>query len=419
MIDTIVVGAGAAGLMAARELVRAGKRVLVLESRHRIGGRILTLHDHRAGVPIELGAEFVHGDAPETTRLLDEARLVTVPVLGKHYRSDRGELSPQGPAWERMARVFTHMSDRRKTDRSFQEFLDGEPGGPRLKAERELARSFVQGFMAADVALISEKSLAEQGDPTDGAVEARRIVLGYDALIEHLLRDIAETVRLGRAVQRIAWDDAGARVLDALGTEHAARSVVITVPLPMLQDDSIAIEPDVPAVRRAARRLVMGHVQRVVVVVRERFWDEKIDELAYLHAPRRPFNVWWTQHPLRAPMLVGWAGGPPASEMTEGGDVEGIAVAELARAFGIRRRRLETLIESIHRHDWTLDEHSCGAYSYAGVGGTNAPHALTRPVGDTLFFAGEATNAESSGTVEGAIASGKRAAKQVLTRLVS
>src|SRR3954468_11035987 len=94
MNDTIVIGAGAAGLFAARELTRAGKRVVVLESSHRVGGRMLTLLESIAGAPIEMGAEYVHGDAPTTTRLLDEARLATVRVSGKHFRSDRGELSP-------------------------------------------------------------------------------------------------------------------------------------------------------------------------------------------------------------------------------------------------------------------------------------------------------------------------------------
>ncbi|HKH92176.1 MAG TPA: NAD(P)/FAD-dependent oxidoreductase [Gemmatimonadaceae bacterium] len=417
MTDTLVIGAGAAGLFAARELMRAGREVVVLEANHRVGGRILTELETRAGIPIELGAEFVHGEAPETTRLLDEARLATVPVLGRHYRSDHGELCAQGPAWERMQRVFAHLSKRRKEDRSFQEFLDDEPGGARLRAERELARGFVQGFNGADPALVSEKSLAEQDDPTEGAAEARRIVNGYAALVVHLEREVAGLIRLHTAARRVVWNDDGVVVVDARGEEHRARTAVVTVPLPMLQDGAIRIEPEVPALRRAAGRLVMGHVVRVNVVVRERFWDEKVEDLGYLHAPTRPITVWWTQNPVRAPLLTGWAGGPPALELSRDGRVEETVVAELAHAFGMRRARMEAEVESLHWHDWSRDEHVRGAYSYVGVGGTSAPRSLARAVGGRLFIAGEATDSESGGTVEGALASATRTVRGVLRAL--
>ena len=416
--DAIVVGAGAAGLMCARELQRAGKKVSVLEASARVGGRILTLNDANAGVPVELGAEFIHGEAPETRRLLDEARLVTVPVFGEHYRSDRGEMSLQGPVWKRMARVFRLLDKDRKHDRSFEDFLADKPGGPRLRNERELARGFVQGFNGADTRLISEKSIAQQGDPTEGAAEAARIINGYGALVDHLSREVAGIIRLNTIVKRIAWSDSQARVVDRDGAEHTARAVILTVPLPMLQDDSFAIEPEVPAMRKAARNLVMGHVARVGVVVKERFWEKKkLDELAYVHAPTRPFTVWWTQHPLQAPLIVGWAGGPPALELIQTGDVEAIAIAELARAFGSRRRTVEALVNSIHFRDWSDDPFVRGAYGYTGVGGASAPRTLARPAASTLFVAGEATDSGTAGTVEGALASGKRAARQVLERL--
>jgi monoamine oxidase len=417
MTDALIIGAGAAGLMAARELTRAGKQVEVIEASHRVGGRVLTLFETRAGVPIELGAEFVHGDAPETTRLLDEAHLATTRVGGEHYRSDHGELSPKGQAWEQMARVFAHMDPKRKTDRSFQEFLDGKPGGAALRRDREMARAFVQGFDAADTTLISEKSLAQMGDPTEGAAKARRIVNGYAALIVHLERELGGLIRLNAAARRIAWDETGARVVDQKGTEYRARTVIITVPLPMLHDEDIRIEPALPALQRAARQLVMGHVLRVNVVVRERFWEKKADMLAYVHAPTRPITVWWTQLPVQTPLLVGWTGGPPSLEVTQGGDVEDTTISELARAFGMRRARAESLVESIHWHDWTRDEYTRGAYSYSGVGGARAPWALARPSGGVVFHAGEATDGESGGTVEAALASGKRAARDVLRAL--
>ena len=417
MIDTIIIGAGAAGLMAARELKRAGKSVLILESSDRVGGRIMTVYDAGAGLPAELGAEFLHGDAPETTRLLDEAHLVTVPVLGEHVRSDDGELSPQGPIWIRMNRVFSHLNPDRKKDRSFQAFLDELPGGAALREERELARGFVQGFNGADTALISAKSLAEEGDPTEGAAAARRVVNGYSALIAFIRADVTNDIRLNCRVQRIALDEDRVRVNDVNGKEYEARSAILAVPLPALQDESIVIEPEVPEMRKAARKLVMGHVARVCIVVREAFWEKKKSNLSFVHSPERPFNVWWTQNPLHAPLIVGWSGGPPALEITQSGELEDIAMSELGRAFSMRRQRIEALIDSIHWHDWSRDRNVLGAYSYIGVGGTNAPRVVARAIHNKLFLAGEATDSGSGGTVEGALASGKRAAKKVLEKL--
>jgi monoamine oxidase len=411
--DAIIVGAGAAGLMAARELKRAGRTVIVLESSQRVGGRVITLQNTNAGLPVELGAEFIHGDAPETTRLADEARLVTVRVTGMHYRSNGGKFALQDPAWKRMQQAFRYLSPDRKKDRSFQEFLDEKHGGRKLADERELARSFVQGFNGADTRLISEKSIALQGNPTEGAIDARRIVGGYGSLIEYLERDVSGEIRLNTRVTRIAWDDSQVRVWDHNGAEYNARTVIVTVPLPMLQDDSIAIEPEIPTMRHAARKLVMGQVLRAVVVVRERFWEKKIDALGYLHAPKRSINVWWTQYPLRAPVLVAWSGGPPAVEIIESGDVESQITSELARVFAIRRSRIEGLVDSIHRHDWTHDPNIRGAYSYSGIGGAYSPRTLARPFG-RVFIAGEATEAGTVGTVEAAIVSGKRAARQAI-----
>src|SRR5437763_1634586 len=373
MNDTIIIGAGAAGLFAARELARAGKRVVVLESSHRVGGRMLTALETAAGVPIEMGAEFVHGDAPVTTKLLDEARLATVRVSGRHFRSDRGELSPQGPIWERMAKVFALMSDTRKHDRSFQEFLDGKPGGVHLRAERELARGFVQGFDGADPSRISERSLAAQGNPTEGAAEARRIVNGYAALVVHLEREVAGVIRRETPARRVLWSDGDVRVTDANGEEHRARSVIVTVPLPIIQEGALTFAPAIPTIASATKLLVMGHVLHVAVVVRERFWEKTDPQLRFVHAPTRPITVWWTQYPLTTPLITAWTGGPPALALARSGNVEETVLGELAHAFGVRRARAEQLVESMHWHDWSADVHVRGAYSYVSVGGANAP----------------------------------------------
>jgi len=414
MNDTIVIGAGAAGLFAARELTRAGKRVAVLEASARVGGRMLTALETGAGVPVELGAEFVHGDAPVTTTLLDEARLATVRVSGHHYRSDEGQLSPQGPIWERMAKVFAHMGKTRKHDRSFQEFLDEKPGGAALRAERELARGFIQGFDGADPARISEMSLAAQGDPTQGAAESRRIVNGYAALVVHLEREVAGLIQRNTTVRHVAWSEGDVNVIDANGNAHRARSVIVTVPLPILQEGVLTFAPSIPTMESATKLLVMGDVLHVALVVRERFWERTDPKLRFVHTPGRPITVWWTQHPLTTPLLTAWSGGPPALELTRRGDVEETVLVELGHAFKMRRAKVDQIVESMHWHDWSADVHVRGAYSYAGIGGANAARTLARQTAGTVFIAGEATSQGSGGTVEGALESAERAVKGVL-----
>lgn len=417
MTDVIVVGAGAAGLTAARELKRRGYKIEVLEASDRIGGRIRTKYQSAAGVPIELGAEFVHGEARETNRLLREARLASVPVLGQHVRSDHGELSDQEKIWKRISRVFKRMAADRTRDRSFQDFLDEKPGGPLLRNERELARAFIEGFNGADAWRISEKSIAQQGDPTEGAAKAARVIQGYGALVEHLAREVIDVVQLNAAVQMVIWDEGRVQISTSSGATHEARAAIITVPLPFLQDDSIAFEPDITGIRQAARQLVMGHVAKVNVVVREMFWQKQVDDLSFVHTPERRFNVWWTAYPVHAPVMVGWAGGPSAVQLLQDGSTEAVAVSELAQAFGLRRARMQALIDAVLTYDWTQDRYTRGAYSYVGVGGTGASKRLSRPLRGTLFFAGEATDDENMGTVEGAIASGLRASRQLARRL--
>ncbi len=419
--DTIIIGAGAAGLAAARDLVQANKRVVVLEARDRIGGRVHTVIDPHTALPVELGAEFVHGEAKETMRIADEAGLVTVPVLGTHYRSDRHHIEPLGDMFKRIGRVFRKMKADREPDRSFQEFLDEKPGGLRLRHERELAAAFVRGFNAADPWYISERALASEGNPAAGAQKAARLLDGYTTFIDVLAQPVSEYIRLQQQVHQVLWENGRVQAETLTGDVYQARTLICTIPLPHLQQHTIAFEPDIARVRNAANQLVMGHVVRVAFVLKERVWENvrRLDDVAYLHTPRLTFNVWWTQHPLRAPLITGWSGGPPASDLSRRGRavVEDTAIRELASALFLRRGRLEPLIDAIYYHDWSTDPQALGAYSYIGVGGVDAPKQLKRPVESTLLFAGEATDTENSGTVEGAIASGRRAAQQCLRLL--
>ena len=174
----------------------------------------------------------------------------------------------------------------------------------------------------------------------------------------------------------------------------------------------------------------MGTVARIVLLFRDPFWSSQavkrktggrsLAELSFLHSSDDDVPTWWTAGPVRAATLVGWAGGPKATRLVTRGsaEVEARAIAAIGRLFGMRRRRVESLIEGCWYHDWHADPFSLGAYSYALVGGSTAAKRLARPVARTLFFAGEAADSEGrTGTVHGAIGTGYRAATAVISAL--
>ena len=436
MDDAVVIGAGAAGLAAARKLSDAGASVVVLEARDRIGGRIHTIRDERTPIPIELGAEFVHGSAPEIVEIAHNARLAVCDIRGERWSAIGGRLAPldDDDFWSDLERVMSRLDAERSPDRSFQDFLDTKPGGRTLTRHRRLASEFVEGFHAADLTLVSERALADGGLPDDEDEQRQaRILDGYDRVPAALASGLIG-VRLSHVAQTIAWEPGAVEVRCAApggASTISARAAVITVPLGVLQQTSgpaaVTFTPDVEDARRAVNQLAMGTVARVVLLFREPFWEARsvqrktggrsLAGLSFLHSSDEDIPTWWTAGPVRAATLVGWAGGPKATRLISRGreEVEGRAIASLGRLFGMRRRHVESLVEQCWFHDWRGDPYSLGAYSYTLVGGSTAAKRLARPVADTLFFAGEAADSEGrTGTVHGAMATGYRAAASVL-----
>jgi monoamine oxidase len=436
--DVVIVGAGVAGLAAARRLAEAGVTTVVLEARDRIGGRIHTIRDSRTPLPIELGAEFVHGSAPEIVQIARENRLVICDIHGKRWHSERGKLKlmDDDDFWSQVGRVMNRLDPKRTPDRSFQEFLESKPGGASLARQRTLAREYVQSFHAADITRVSERSLADGGAPGDEEEKRQgRILDGYDNVPAALAEPVRPSVRLSCVAREIAWEPGAVEVRYTRAGDDTftvgARAAVITVPLGVLQDASapsaITFTPEVDDVRRAARRLTMGTVGRIVLLFGEPFWESKamkrrtggrsLAQLSFLHSADDDVPVFWTAAPARAATLVGWAGGTTAARLVArgGAEVEARAIAAIGRLFGMRRRHVESSIVACWYHDWGTDPFTRGAYSYALVGGNTAAKQLAKPVAGTLFFAGEAASVEGrTGTVHGAIGTGYRAAAAVL-----
>ncbi|HEX7362719.1 MAG TPA: NAD(P)/FAD-dependent oxidoreductase [Bryobacteraceae bacterium] len=424
--QVVIVGAGAAGLAAMRELDRAGYSVLCLEARNRIGGRVYTEHDPLLPVPIELGAEFVHGRSPATWGIIEAANLTAYDIAGRAVHIENGQVRERGDAWERIERVMDDLRHRADTgkDCTFQEFIDGAEYPEETK---QMATAYVEGFNAARKEIVGIASLACESRAAERIEGHRsfRILNGYASVPSYLLQGVENwraKLRLNSIVERIRWKR-GAVELTVRGAESiSARRAVVTVPLGVLQAGGIAFEPEPEQTLQAARRLAFGQVVRIVLRFREPFWRENqaIADAGFILSNETAFPTWWTSLPVEANVLVGWSAGPRADDLQGKTKAEIVAegIAALARILSQSRERVQGLLEQAYYHDWHADPFARGAYSYAPVDACSAREALAEPIEDTLYFAGEA--AETSGhsaTVHGAILSGREAARKVMGSL--
>ena len=437
--DTLIIGAGVAGLAAGRMLAAAGMRVAILEARDRVGGRIFTRVDSSGSpgsLPIELGAEFIHGLPEETWALVREAGLDAYELQGSRRVLIDGRLETQdeqqNAAFEVLRKLETWApAESGRADMSFAEFLRAlEIDAPTARA----AAAYVEGFNAADQHIIGVAALAKQQLAEDTVQGDRifRIRAGYHAIPHFLAAAVAKAggaVVLAHKVRRVIWSPgaASASGTDERNREFAlrARRAIVTLPLGVLQSNAVGFDP-LPAVMSQVSRLRMGAVLRVVLVFRSRFWSEgafeELERLSFLFTPQQAPATWWTPMPDPSPMLTGWLGGPGAAELHSraraSGDPEFVlrqCLNVLSRAFGMAPAELRRLLVSWHNHDWDADEFARGAYSYVPAGALDAPERLSMPVAGTLYFAGEHTDTVGEwGTVHAALRSGLRAARQVL-----
>ncbi len=428
--DVGIIGAGVAGLAAAGELRRAGLKVQCLEASNRVGGRVLTLRDPQAPVPIELGAEFVHGRPKELWDLI-KARNLTVfehtprALRIRNGREVKDDDTPAGVADGVMERM---SKKERGQDHTFDEFLRRSRYSVDAK---NWARIYVEGFNAARSDSISTGSLVAEADAAEEIDGDRtfRILNGYDSIPMALLvaiPDHASVVRLNSVVEKVQWSRGKVEVTyrSALTQEKVTlqcRRLVITVGLGILQalpgsDGTIRFDPEPPALK-AAGSLKFGQVYRVTLRFSESFWEahEQFASAGFLVSQDKRFFTWWTTHPVLAPILTGWMAGSAADEFGKPKDsvVAAEAIASLSR---ILNRKIPQP-QASYFHNWKTDPYFRGAYSYVPVSARGAREALAKPQSGTLFFAGEAADIQGRGsTVHGAIASGRKAAALIIGR---
>jgi monoamine oxidase len=445
--QVVILGAGAAGMAAAIELAGSGVRVQILEARDRIGGRMFTQHDPTIHAPIELGAEFIHGRPAETWRPLQEHGIGISEVNGEAWCLENGRLQPCD-FFPEVGEILARMEDR-GPDESFLDFLhrcfpDSKDESRARKKAKQRALSYVTGFNAADPSQVSvhwlvQEMRAEEKIEGDRAFRAQH---GYADLIEIFRRNLHRAgveLRLGMVAETIRWASSQVQICGrgpGGGFTLSAPQALVTLPAGVLQatqqgSGAVQFIPALPAQKYSALETIkMGKVIRVTLRFRERFWDslsphsqasKTLSHMGFLFSENDTewFPTWWTSMPQLHPVLTGWAPFHCAERLSGQSEdfVKEKALETLSHLLPIEPQRLASLLEQVYVHDWQNDPFSRGAYSYVRVGGKDSPATLAEAVNNTLFFAGEATDTSgNTGTVHGAIASGIRAAKEILAR---
>jgi monoamine oxidase len=431
--EVLVIGAGVAGLNAGCLLAEAGRRVAILEARSRIGGRIWThavsLENSPLPIRVELGAEFVHGLPPESWSLIRQAGLNTFEIDGSSFWFDGSRLAAadkQPGAAENVLEEMTQWINRQPSgsDLSFVEYLRGCAVDP-LAARA--ASNYVEGFNAADQRYISVAALAKQQAAEDAIAGDRlfRIEAGYSALPNFLAERFVGaggTLIVDAPVKSVAWKRGAVSVKITCPEGerlYCSSSAVITVPLGVLQAQTIEFVPQPAGMLYHANRLKMGAVLHLALVFKQIFWDRR---MSFLFAPAESPPTWWTPAPHEAPVLTAWAGGPKADSLlrliTAEGDSSALrdrCLSTLAKMFALPLADIKHLLSSWHVHDWQRDARAQGAYSYVPAGALDAPEKMRIPIERTLYFAGEHTDVAGHwGTVHAALATGSSAAQRVL-----
>ena len=416
MPDVIVIGAGMAGITAARALVGAGFSVVVLEARDRIGGRIWTLRDVCDG-PVEGGAEFVHGRQAATLPEVRKAGLhlrVSHPFRRTAFNLGGATrwlpLSVLHPGAWPCAGMRRAIARTGPPDLSAREYMD--KWGYRGRARMLTEMTFLQHLPG------SADEVGVLGMVDDGVLDLQtrlnhRIVEGYDSLPRALANGL--DIRLGCPVETVFWDSKAVRVRFRDGREIEAPAAISTLPVGVLRSDAVRFVPPLPeSKQQALAQIVMGPVLKLLLRFNERIWPSWTELIA---CGTGPVNLYWSVFrgvEGRPPVLSAYCIGPRAAELSKVSEDEAaeIAIADLQRLFPKTDPR--RALVSYRVIDWTNDPFARGGYTFLRPGGRGARARLRAADTGALFWAGAGSESQPiSEIVEAAYLSGLRAAAEV------
>jgi monoamine oxidase len=419
--DVLIVGAGAAGLLAAKEIAAAGKSVIVLEGRDRIGGRVHTELSNGFSEPVETGAEFVHGNLERTQSLLNEAGLHTIESGGAFYRVENGRLQPDD-AMEHSDKLMNALNQQ-TTESSITGFLEANFPDAKYKDLKKAIRGYVEGYYAGELERASVLAFKEEWQQEEQP--QYRVQEGYTRLMQYLYQRSLQyntTYHFSSPVKKIAWRHGAVAATTANGQAYTAQKIIVTLPPAVLcaenTEASLSFEPQLPGQMHAFTKLGTGPVIKMLIEFTHAFWNERFNQqdLSFLFSDEE-IPTWWTQHPRPSRLLVGWCAGPCALKLkyNTAAQLFQKAIASLARIFGLSQPEVEQNIKAWKVCNWAADPFTAGGYSYITTATKEALNILLQPVSDTIYFAGEALhNSINTGTVEAALQSGQHTAGQVL-----
>lgn len=423
--DVIVIGGGLSGLAAARDLAANGLHVVLLEARDRLGGRVCTRRHPAVPFAIELGPEWIDIDA-SIAPLITTRGGSLIESDGAFLLRHDGKLQNAERRMQKIGEAIEALDTAEPADVSLTEAMARHGGLD--DAERLQLLHFIAGFNAADPNHVSVRWLRDVQRAAPPDASAHRTPQGVATAIDALRDALGPNVdlRLGTPVRDVTWNP-GDVTVTAAGAEglvrlHAAR-VVITLPHAVLTappgvEGAVTFSPPLRQKEHALGLMRTGRVIKLAMLFREAFWrdERRVRDALFIQDYAQPIPTWWMSVEPEAPVILGWAGGTQADRLAaEPASATQLALTSLAEATGVPVARVRDLFVDQVSHDWAADPFARGAYTYVAPGGVTAPHELAMPLGNTLFFAGEATvGGGLNATMQGALDSGVRAAREVM-----